>query len=130
MIKKPKIYTSLQALAKAQDWCAYQERCQQEVRDKLYSYGLHQADVENLLSKLISDNYVYEERFAKAYAGGKFRINKWGRHKIEFELKLKGIPESMIHKGIEEIDEADYQRVLRDLILKKQKEIKPEKDLN
>ena len=57
-------------------------------------------------------------------------MNKWGRKKIEFELRLKGIPDAMIHKGIEAIDEEDYLHVLRNLILKKQKEIKPEKDLN
>lgn len=124
MTKEPKIYTPGQALAKAQDWCAYQERCQQEVRDKLYSYGLHQADVENLISKLISDNYVNEERFAKAYAGGKFRIKKWGRHKIKAGLRARKISEYCMKKAFEEIDDAEYLKTLKKLLESKSKLIK------
>ena len=124
MDKKPKVYTPAQALAKAQDWCAYQERCQQEVRDKLYSYGLHYDDVENLISKLISDNYVNEERFAKAYAGGKFRIKKWGRHKIRAGLRARKISEYCMKKAFAEIDEDEYIKTLRKLLESKSRLIK------
>ena len=72
--KKRKTLTPLQALVKAQATCAYQERCQQEMRDKLYEWGLHSEAVENMIAQLISDNFLNEERFAKAFAGGKFRI--------------------------------------------------------
>ncbi len=87
-LKKPKVYTQKQALIKAESYCAYQERCQQEVRDKLYSWGLHEVQVENVIAELIASNFINEERFAKAYAGGKFRIKKWGRVKISI-AKLK-----------------------------------------
>src|ERR1035437_5988179 len=117
-------------LQKIQYFCSYQERCIRDIETKLKDWAVQKKLIPVIISQLKNEGYINEERFAVAYAGGKFRVNKWGRQKIEFELKLKGIPESMIHKGIEEIDEADYQRVLRDLILKKQKEIKPEKDLN
>src|SRR6478672_11099295 len=88
-LKKQKVYTQHQALVKAEAWCAYQERCQQEVRDKIYSWGLHEHEVENVIAELISKNFLNEERFAKAYAGGKFRIKKWGRVKIRMELKRR-----------------------------------------
>ncbi len=70
------------AKLKAADFCAYQERSQQEVRDKLYTYGLHEEEVEEVITELIIDGFISEERFAKAYAGGKFRIKGWGRRKI------------------------------------------------
>jgi regulatory protein len=124
MNKEPKVYTALQALAKAQDWCAYQERCQQEVRDKLYSYGLHQADVENLISKLISDNYINEERFAKAYVGGKFRIKKWGKNKIKAGLRARKISEYCMKIAFKEIDETEYIKTLKKLLESKAKLLK------
>src|ERR1035437_2390264 len=130
MIKRTNPIDSGMVLQKIQYFCSYQERCIRETEEKLKDWTVQKKLIPSIISQLQEEGYINEERFAKAYAGGKFRVNKWGRQKIEFELKLKGIPESMIHKGIEEIDEADYQRVLRDLILKKQKEIKPEKDLN
>jgi regulatory protein len=116
METKRKIYTALQALAKIQDWCAYQERCQQEVRDKLYEYGLHSADVENIIGRLISDNFINEERFAKAYAGGKFRIKKWGKVKIKMGLKAKRVSDYCIKKGLEEITHTDYIKTLTKIL--------------
>jgi regulatory protein len=124
MTEKVKVYTPLQALAKIQDWCAYQERCQQEVRDKLYGYGLHSADVENIISKLVSDNYVNEERFAKTYAGGKFRIKKWGRYKIKVALKNKRISDYCIRKAFEEISDVDYLKTLQKLLEAKARLVK------
>ncbi len=121
MNEKIKVHTPLQALAKIQDWCAYHERCQQEVRDKLYNYGLHQGDVENIISKLIADNYVNEERFAKAYVGGKFRIKKWGRSKIKAGLRSKKISEYCMKKAFEEINDKEYAKTLRKLLENKSK---------
>lgn len=121
--KKPKKkLTPNQATIKAQNSCAYQERCQQEMRDKLYEWGLHTNDVENIIANLISDNFLNEERFAKAFAGGKFRIKKWGRVKIKIELKRKKISDYCIKKGMQEIDDKDYIKTLRDILTKKLKE--------
>jgi regulatory protein len=125
MEEKPKkIYTKEQALKKAEDYCAFQERCQQEVRDKLYYWGLHQEDVEATIAVLISEGFINEERFAKAFAGGKFRIKKWGRVKIKNELMLRRITKYCISKALEEIDDKEYLRTLNGLLEKKAKEIK------
>lgn len=102
-----------EAQLKAADFCAYQERSQQEVRDKLYSYGLHQDEVEDVLSELIMADFINEERFAKAYAGGKFRMKGWGRKKIMQGLKQHRISDYCVRKGIEEIDPDAYYETLK-----------------
>ena len=111
--------TALEATGKAQKYCVYQERSHQEVRAKLYSYGLWKTDVEEILTQLITDGFLNEERFAKAYAGGKFRIKHWGKNKIENELKFKGISKRCIQTGLKEIDFRDYRKALTQLIKKK-----------
>ena len=122
--KPKKKLTPAQALIRAQLSCAYQERCHQEMRNKLYEWGLYSDAVENILANLITDNFLNEERFAKSYAGGKFRIKKWGRIKIKIELKKRKISEYCIKKGMLEIDEKEYIQTLKQLIEKKSKEIK------
>ena len=122
--KKIKITDPKQALAKAQKYCDYQERNHQEVRDKLYEWGLHRKDVEETISQLITDGYLNEERFAIAYAGGKFRIKKWGRIKIKIELRKKKVSDYCIRRALEEIDDNDYMKTLEEVISKKSKEIK------
>lgn len=117
--KKPKTYTYPEAKAKAMAYCAYQERSQQEVRNKLYEYGLTPDEVENLIAELIGENFINEERFAKAYAGGKFRIKKWGRIKIRQGLKLHKISDYCLRKGMAEIDPDDYYETLKELLRKK-----------
>ena len=121
--KKPKKkLTPNQALIKAQMSCAYQERCQQEMRDKLYEWGLHSNEVENIIADLISTNFLNEERFAIAFAGGKFRIKKWGKVKIKIELKKRKISDYCIRKGLAEIDDKEYINTLKDVLSKKLKE--------
>lgn len=122
--KPKKKLTPNQAYIKAQKYCAYQERCQQEMRDKLYEWGLYSNDVENILANLITENFLNEERFAKAFAGGKFRIKKWGKVKIKIELKKRKISDYCIKAGMKEIDEADYENTLKEILLKKIKENK------
>jgi len=117
------IENNQQAFLKIRDWCAYQERCQQEVRDKLYGYGLRSDDVENLIARLIDENFVNEERFAKAFAGGKFRIKKWGRVKIKMELKARRISDYCIQKGLKEIDGNEYIKTLKKVLEQKAKTI-------
>src|SRR3981081_925734 len=93
------------ALLKAQKYCAYQERSQQEVRDKLYSWGLHKRDVENSIAELITSGFLKEERFALAFAGGKFRMKGWGRIKIKQALKQKSVSDNLIRQALKAIDE-------------------------
>lgn len=104
------------AKVKAARYCAYQERTQQQVRDKLYDLGLYRDEVEEVLTELITENFVNEERFARAFAKGKFRLKKWGRVKIEYELKRRNISTYCIKVALEEIDHEDYHQSLRDLI--------------
>ncbi len=122
--KTLKITDEALALEKMKSWCAYQERCQQEARNKLYEYGLWPEAVENIISVLISENFINEERFAKLYAGGKFRIKKWGRLKIKSALKQKKITDYCIKKAMAEIDEKEYIKTLEKLIALKGKQLK------
>ena len=119
-----KKYAPEQALIKAMKFCAYQERSQQEVRDKLYTFGLHKNQVEELISRLISDGFLKEERFAIAYVTGKFKIKKWGVVKIRQGLKEKKVSEPLIRLALNEIDAEEYLAVLQQMIRKKQKTIK------
>ena len=118
-----------QALQKARQYCAYQERCHKEVKEKLYGYGLYKKEVEELLSQLIEDNYLNEERFAIQFAGGRFRIKHWGRVKIKYELKQKGVSEYCIKKALAAIDERDYMKALQKLFDEKLRTLKSEKNI-
>jgi regulatory protein len=123
--KKKKIkLTPAEALPKIQKYCAYQERSHKEVRNKLFEYNLWPTEVEEVISQLITDNFLNEERFAKAYAGGKFRIKKWGKLKIVNELNRLGLTERCINRGLKEIDSSDYSKTLRTLLKKKANEVK------
>jgi regulatory protein len=117
--KKPIILDKKAALMKAEHYCAYQERAQQEIRNKLYEWGLHSADVENIISELITTNFLNEERFAMAYVSGKFNIKKWGKIKIKQGLKLRKVPDRMIAKALNSIDYDDYLKVIQDAAEKK-----------
>lgn len=113
-----KILSPNEALGKAKKYCDYQERSHQEVRDKLYSWGLHAPEVENIITILIEENFLNELRFAKAYARGKFRINTWGKIKIAMGLKQKNISEYCIKKALLEIDDEEYRNTLKQLLQK------------
>jgi regulatory protein len=108
-----------QALYKAASFCAYQERTAKEVQQRMSEWGLLEADIAVVLNELKAQNYLNELRFAQAFAGGKFRVKKWGRLKIKQELKLRGLSNELIQKGLQEIDPDDYEAALHDLIAKK-----------
>ncbi len=110
--------TNQVALEKLRRYCAYQERCHQEVRSKLLSLKVYGDELEEIISDLIDDNFLNEERFAKAYARGKFRMKRWGRMRIRQELKRRHISEYLIKKGMAEIDEDEYMEVMQELIEK------------
>ncbi len=116
--------TPQQALQKLKHYCAYQERCHSEVKDKLYNFGLHTKDVEQIISTLIEENYLDEERFAIHFAGGKFRMKKWGRIKIRYELKKRMVSDFCIKKAIQAIDEDQYESTIEKLVEEKVKDAK------
>jgi len=111
--------TRQQAQKRAESFCAYQERSQQEIRDKLYAWGQYPADVENIIVELISENFLNEERFTHAYTSGKFKIKKWGKIKITKGLKFKRIPSRLIKEALDKIDPDEYVNVLLGVIEKK-----------
>jgi regulatory protein len=121
-----KQFTKEQALQKLKHYCAYQERCHSEVKEKLYSLGVWKKDRDEIISTLIEENYLNEERFAIAFAGGRFRIKQWGRVKIKYELKQKQVSDYSIKKALKQVDEKEYVRTLEKLLEKKQASLKKE----
>jgi regulatory protein len=117
--KPQKITDENVALAKAEHFCAYQERSQQEVRDRLYEWGLWPDAVENTITKLIAGNFLNEERFAYAYTRGKFKQKGWGRVKIKQGLKFKKVSDVLIKKALKQIDGDDYLATLTGVLQKK-----------
>ncbi len=118
---KTKIITDEKvALAKAEHYCAYQERSQQEVREKLYDWGMYPKGIENVIMHLIDGNFLNEERFANAYVTGKFRQNGWGKIKIKQGLKLKKVSDPLIKKSLKSINEDEYLKMLQKVIHKKE----------
>jgi regulatory protein len=106
-------------LQKAASYCAYQERTQDEVRQRLKKWNVWGEEADELIAELITLNYLSEERFAKTYAGGKFRIKNWGRMKIKQELQRRGLSTYSIEKGMNEIEDKAYVDGLRTLLAKK-----------
>ena len=117
---KPKKYIDkATAHQKLEHYCAYQDRCHQEVRKKLLDLGCYGDDLEEVMAQLVIDNFLNEERFARSYARGKFRIKGWGRYRITRDLKQKQISAYCIKKAMEELEEFDYDERLVEVLLKK-----------
>ena len=127
--KKIKDLTPEEALAKLQRYCVYQDRCHQEVRNRLLELGMRGDELEAVIAELISENFLNEERFARSYARGKFRMKYWGRNRIRLELKKRNISEYCIRKAFEEIEEEGYLPQLRQLFENKKKQIKAKGNL-
>ena len=108
MIGHQKLATYPEALKKLEHYCAYQERCHQEVEKKLREYFLIPEAQEKIIMHLIAENYLNETRFAESFARGKFNIKHWGKLRIVRELKMRKISAYNIKKGLKQIDENDY----------------------
>lgn len=121
--------TYSQALSRIKTYCAYQERCHAEAREKLFSFGLTANERENILSQLITEDYLNEQRFAIQFAGGKFRIKNWGKAKIEMELKARKVSDFCIKKALSQIDEGEYKNTFYKLAEKKRLSLKGEKNV-
>lgn len=112
-------FTELELLAKARNYCARQERSQQEVRDKVYSWGGHKESVEQIIAQLIGEGFLNEARFAEHYAVSKSRQKGWGRRKIEQALKAKRVSASCIASGLKAVDENEEAQQLRAAVAKR-----------
>ena len=119
-----KRFTKEVAYSKLKHYCGYQERSHQEVKDKAYSFGLRKDEVEELTSRLIEEDCLNEERFARSFAGGKFRMKQWGRVKIKYELKQRRVSEYCIKLALKEIENEDYLAALNKLAQQKWGSIK------
>lgn len=114
-----KYHTKEEAWLKLQRYCAYQDRCHAEVRTKLLAYGIFGDDLEEIMAGLVNENFLNEERFARSFARGKFRLKSWGRLKITGELKKRKISDYLIRKALEEIPEEEYLPQLRSFLQRK-----------
>lgn len=121
--------TKEQAIQKLRQFCAYQERSHSEVKQKLYDLGVWKSEHDEIIASLIEDDYLNEERFAKAFVGGKYRMKDWGRKKIYYGLKEKGISDYLIKKAMKEIEEEGYLKTLQTLAEKKYESLKGEQYL-
>jgi len=119
-----KTYTVDEAQKKLESYCAYQERCHKEVRSKLIEMRMIPEAVDKIMVHLIEHNYLNEERFAKAYVRGKFRIKKWGKNRLVRELKFREISKYSIDSALKEIEPIDYYKTLDDLVIKRISQVK------
>ena len=114
-------------LAKLRHFCAFQERCIHDAEEKLREWKVGHKHAEKIIEQLIKEDYLNEERFARSFASGKFRINHWGKTKIIYELERRQVPDLIIQIGLEDIDDEEYTEILREILQRKNREIS-EKD--
>jgi regulatory protein len=126
--KSDKTLSPDQVLDKMAKYCAYQERCVKDVRDKLKTYDLPQEDRDKILDYLLDNRFVNDERFAKSFVRGKANQSGWGLNKIRFHLMQKGIAKDLIDKALGQTDEDLYRQKLIDILKTKSKTVKAEND--
>ncbi|MGV3638234.1 MAG: regulatory protein RecX [Flavobacteriales bacterium] len=114
-----KASSATSALPKARNYCARQERCQQEVRDKLYAWEVPAKEIEPIISQLIGEGFLNEARFAEHYAVSKSRQKGWGLRKIEAALKQKQVSEPCIRAALKAIDKEEQEGHLKKLVAKR-----------
>lgn len=123
-MQKSNSHSVSEALQKLKNYCAYQERCHKDVEEKLKGLNMIPEAILHIKNELIQENYLNEERYAKAFARGKFRIKKWGRNRIVRELKMRDISKYNINTALKEINEEDYQQTFDDLAKNRLAQIK------
>lgn len=124
MKQHQKTYTLTDAIKKAEYYCAYQDRCHQDVIRKLKDMSMIPEAIDHIMAHLIQEDYLNEERFAKSFARGKFNIKNWGRIRITNELKLRKISAYTIKSALKEIDDSVYHSKLESLAKKKVAQLK------
>jgi regulatory protein len=122
----PRAYDLTQMLQKSEAFCAYQERCSAEVIEKLKRMGAEDGEILQVLTSLLDNKFLDDERFATAYAVGKLRIKHWGVNKIK--QGLKQLDAALIQKAIEELYKEDYEGILKEVATRKWQELAKEKD--
>ena len=120
-VQNNKAYNIKEVTDRIQSFCALQDRCQLEVEKRMREWGVEEDIIENILTDLILEKFIDEQRFSESFCRGKFRIKKWGKLKIKRELKLRKISASCINKGLEQIKDKEYYSVLKELYEKKKR---------
>jgi regulatory protein len=129
MPKSPaKPLTPDQVLDKMAKYCAYQERCVKDVKDKLKTFGIAEEEKKKILKYLLDNRFVNDERFAKAFVHGKINQSGWGLNKIRFHLVQKGIAKELIDEALGQTDEELYRQRLIDILKTKAKTLKADSD--
>ncbi len=113
-----------QAYAKMAQLCSRSEQCSTDIRKKIIAFELVEEIVEEIIEKLKAEKFINDERYVKAYVSDKFKFNKWGKVKMRHYLRMKGLPEDIIHNGLDEIDEEKYKAVLIKTMKDKAKTVK------
>lgn len=116
--------TYQEALCKAAALCSSGEHCTQEIETKMRKWGIREEEIEKAIDYLLEERYIDESRYARAYCSDKFRYNQWGRIKIQQMLRLQGIGDTDIRRALEAIDEDEYLQTLKDIIQKKDRQLK------
>jgi regulatory protein len=129
MYSQQKSYTVSEATSRMEHYCAYQERCHKEVRQKLKDMRMIPEAIEQIIHHLLQHNFLNESRFAQAFARGKFRTKKWGKHRIVNELKLRDISKYNINLALKEIPENEYITTFHDLAEKRISQLTSEKNI-
>ncbi|MFY0713481.1 RecX family transcriptional regulator [Seonamhaeicola sp. NFXS20] len=124
MRQQKNTYTVQEATKKLEHYCAYQERCHKEVRQKLEDMHMIPEAIDVIIVHLLEHNFLNEARFAKTFVSGKFKIKAWGRRRLAYELKQKGISKVNINQALAEISDTEYIEVFNDLAEKKARSIK------
>ena len=119
-----KTYTVDEAQRALEQYCAYQERCHKEVKAKLKELRMIPEAMDKIIVALIENNYLNEERFAKTFVRGKFRIKKWGKNRLVKELKFRDISKYAIDAALKEIDDTEYLLALDELTKKRIRQVK------
>ena len=118
------VYTVKQAVEKLAKYCAYQERSQWEVRNKMNDFQLSDDQKEEVIVELIQHDFLNEQRFAESFARGKFVIKKWGRIKISNELKKHKVSQRCLQLAFKEIDAVKYEATLIEILEKRLNKVK------
>jgi len=110
-----------EAINRLKKICSKKEKCLSEIKNKLKEWQINDEDASEIIEILLQENYINEERYVNAFVNDKIKFDKWGKKKIVHELRMKGINETLINKAINDIDEEEYYKILKNLIEKKKK---------
>ncbi|MGE0018829.1 MAG: regulatory protein RecX [Draconibacterium sp.] len=118
--------TAREAFMKMAQLCSRSEQCSADIKKKIAAYDIVEEVVEEIIARLKSEKFLDDDRYVHAYISDKIRLNKWGRIKMRYYLKAKGLPDAVIERGLNEIDAEQYKKVLLATMNEKAKKVKKE----